>query len=64
MSFVCNVSTDCTSLAQAHYVKGRRCNTTKAILALESSYKWALSGTPIQNLVGELYSLVSLTFAG
>lgn len=45
-------------LDEAHYVKDRRCNTTRAILALESSYKWALSGTPLQNRVGELYSLV------
>ncbi|KAF3647952.1 putative transcription factor bHLH84-like [Capsicum annuum] len=44
-------------LDEAHYVKDRRCNTTRAILALESSYKWALSGTPLQNRVGELYSL-------
>lgn len=40
-------------------MKDRRCNTAKAIFALESSYKWALSGTPLQNRVGELYSLVS-----
>ncbi|XP_009795273.1 DNA repair protein RAD16 [Nicotiana sylvestris] len=45
-------------LDEAHYVKDRRCNTTRAIFALESSYKWALSGTPLQNRVGELYSLV------
>ncbi|XP_050206991.1 DNA repair protein RAD16 [Mercurialis annua] len=45
-------------LDEAHYVKDRRCNTAKAIFALESSYKWALSGTPLQNRVGELYSLV------
>ncbi|KAG5606812.1 hypothetical protein H5410_028304 [Solanum commersonii] len=45
-------------LDEAHYVKDRRSNTTRAILALESSYKWALSGTPLQNRVGELYSLV------
>ncbi|XP_055810852.1 DNA repair protein RAD16-like isoform X2 [Solanum dulcamara] len=45
-------------LDEAHYVKDRRCNTTRAILVLESSYKWALSGTPLQNRVGELYSLV------
>ncbi|KAL0354099.1 UNVERIFIED_CONTAM: ATP-dependent helicase rhp16 [Sesamum angustifolium] len=36
----------------------RRSNTTRAVLALQSSYKWALSGTPLQNRVGELYSLV------
>ncbi|EEF37546.1 DNA repair protein RAD16 [Ricinus communis] len=45
-------------LDEAHYVKDKRCNTAKAIFALESSYKWALSGTPLQNRVGELYSLV------
>ncbi|KAI4319855.1 hypothetical protein MLD38_033405 [Melastoma candidum] len=45
-------------LDEAHYIKDRRCNTAKAILALRSSYKWALSGTPLQNRVGELYSLV------
>ncbi|GMP66801.1 hypothetical protein CsSME_00027007 [Camellia sinensis var. sinensis] len=45
-------------LDEAHYIKDRRCNTTRAVLALESSYKWALSGTPLQNRVGELYSLV------
>lgn len=44
---------------QAHYIKDRRCNTTRAVFSLESSYKWALSGTPLQNRVGELYSLVS-----
>lgn len=45
-------------LDEAHYIKDRRCNTTRAVLALASSYKWALSGTPLQNRVGELYSLV------
>ncbi|XP_049377528.1 ATP-dependent helicase rhp16-like [Solanum stenotomum] len=45
-------------LDEAHCVKDIRSNTTRAILALESSFKWALSGTPLQNRVGELYSLV------
>ncbi|XP_027345923.1 DNA repair protein RAD16-like isoform X2 [Abrus precatorius] len=45
-------------LDEAHYIKSRHCNTAKAVLALESSYRWALSGTPLQNRVGELYSLV------
>ncbi|KAL8105314.1 ATP-dependent helicase rhp16-like [Apium graveolens] len=45
-------------LDEAHYIKDRRGNTTKAVLALNSTYKWALSGTPLQNRVGELYSLI------
>lgn len=45
-------------LDEAHYIKSRHCNTAKAVLALESTYKWALSGTPLQNRVGELYSLI------
>ncbi|KAK6134726.1 hypothetical protein DH2020_031528 [Rehmannia glutinosa] len=44
-------------LDEAHYIKERRSNTTRAVLTLQSSYKWALSGTPLQNRVGELYSL-------
>ncbi|WMV38366.1 hypothetical protein MTR67_031751 [Solanum verrucosum] len=44
-------------LDEAHCVKDIRSNTTRAILELESSFKWALSGTPLQNRVGELYSL-------
>ncbi|KAL5730013.1 hypothetical protein ACHQM5_002892 [Ranunculus cassubicifolius] len=45
-------------LDEAHFIKDRRSNTAKAVLALQSLYKWALSGTPLQNRVGELYSLV------
>ncbi|XP_047322176.1 DNA repair protein RAD16 [Impatiens glandulifera] len=45
-------------LDEAHYIKDRRSNTTRAVLALNSSFRWALSGTPLQNRVGELYSLV------
>ncbi|KAJ7294836.1 hypothetical protein O6H91_Y228800 [Diphasiastrum complanatum] len=45
-------------LDEAHSIKDRRCSTSKAVFALQSSFKWALSGTPLQNRVGELYSLV------
>ncbi|KAK2976928.1 hypothetical protein RJ640_015904 [Escallonia rubra] len=57
-SILHSVKWDRIILDEGHYIKGRRCTTTKAVLALESSYKWALSGTPLQNRVGELYSLV------
>ncbi|CAA7392298.1 unnamed protein product [Spirodela intermedia] len=45
-------------LDEAHYIKDRRSSTARAVFALQSSYKWALSGTPLQNRVGELYSLI------
>ncbi|XP_020592008.1 ATP-dependent helicase rhp16 isoform X2 [Phalaenopsis equestris] len=45
-------------LDEAHFIKDRSCNTARAVFALHSLYKWALSGTPLQNRVGELYSLV------
>ncbi|CAL5226040.1 g8852 [Coccomyxa viridis] len=45
-------------LDEAHSIKDRRCSTARAVFALTSKYKWALSGTPLQNRVGELYSLI------
>ncbi|GMH12044.1 hypothetical protein Nepgr_013885 [Nepenthes gracilis] len=57
-SILHSVKWDRIILDEAHYIKDRRSNTAKAVLALESNYKWALSGTPLQNRVGELYSLV------
>ncbi|CAN7134704.1 unnamed protein product [Brassica rapa subsp. narinosa] len=45
-------------LDEAHYIKERRSNTARAVFALEATYRWALSGTPLQNRVGELYSLI------
>ena len=45
-------------LDEAHNIKERATNTAKACFELESNYKWCLSGTPLQNRVGELYSLV------
>ena len=35
-------------LDEAHCIKDRACNTAKAVFALTSKYKWALSGTPLQ----------------
>lgn len=45
-------------LDEAHNIKDRTCNTAKGAFALVSKYKWCLSGTPLQNRVGELYSLI------
>ncbi|TFL01722.1 SNF2 family N-terminal domain-containing protein [Pterulicium gracile] len=45
-------------LDEAHNIKERATNTAKACFELKSDVKWCLSGTPLQNRVGELYSLV------
>ena len=45
-------------LDEAHKIKARTTNTAKCIYDLRSDKKWCLSGTPLQNRVGELYSLV------
>lgn len=36
----------------------RTTNVAKACFNLKGQFKWCLSGTPLQNRVGELYSLV------
>ncbi|KAG8961769.1 DNA repair protein rad16 [Tulasnella sp. 419] len=45
-------------LDEAHNIKERSCNTAKATFELQAKFRWCLSGTPLQNRVGELYSLV------
>jgi len=45
-------------LDEAHNIKERTTNAAKAAFALSAKYRWCLSGTPLQNRVGELYSLV------
>ncbi|PWN42300.1 hypothetical protein IE81DRAFT_290445 [Ceraceosorus guamensis] len=46
-------------LDEAHNIKERATNTAKAAFALRGTYRWCLSGTPLQNRVGELYSMLN-----
>ncbi|KAI9671579.1 MAG: DNA repair protein rad16 [Caeruleum heppii] len=45
-------------LDEAHSIKSRTSGTAKACFALKADYKWCLSGTPLQNRIGELFSLL------
>jgi DNA repair protein RAD16 len=45
-------------LDEAHAIKDRYCSTAKATFSLDSDFKWSLSGTPMQNRIGELFSLI------
>ncbi|SCV04372.1 LANO_0G09802g1_1 [Lachancea nothofagi CBS 11611] len=45
-------------LDEAHNIKDRQSNTAKAVNSLLAEKRWCLSGTPLQNRIGEMYSLI------
>ncbi|KAK7040722.1 hypothetical protein VNI00_009628 [Paramarasmius palmivorus] len=45
-------------LDEAHNIKNRNTNGAKACYELDAKFRWALTGTPMQNDVTELYSLL------
>ncbi|KAM0802864.1 P-loop containing nucleoside triphosphate hydrolase protein [Usnea florida] len=45
-------------LDEAHNIKTRTTGVAKACFALEADHKWCLSGTPVQNRIGEFFSLL------
>lgn len=45
-------------LDEAHNIKDRTSGTAKSANELQCEKRWCLSGTPLQNRIGEMYSLV------
>lgn len=45
-------------LDEAHSIKTRTTMTAKACFALNTTYRWCLTGTPLQNRIGEFFSLI------
>ncbi|KAI8380944.1 SNF2 family N-terminal domain-containing protein [Radiomyces spectabilis] len=45
-------------LDEAHNIKDRSCNTARSVFNMKAKFRWSLTGTPLQNRVGELYSLI------
>ncbi|KAL6122635.1 hypothetical protein NUSPORA_00312 [Nucleospora cyclopteri] len=45
-------------LDEAHNIKDTNTSIFKTIMALKTKYKWGLTGTPLQNRIGDIVSLV------
>ncbi|KAI8355880.1 SNF2 family N-terminal domain-containing protein [Mortierella sp. GBAus27b] len=43
---------------EAHVIKNRTTKSSKACALISATYRWCLTGTPVQNNVDELYSLI------
>lgn len=45
-------------LDEAHRIKERTTSTARSAFGLTAEYRWCLTGTPLQNRVGDVYSLL------
>lgn len=52
------VNLDLIQIDEAHNIKNKTTKSAQGCYALEAKYRWCLTGTPMQNNVEELYSLL------
>lgn len=45
-------------LDEAHFIKSHTTRTCRAVCSIKATYRWCLTGTPIQNSVEDLFSLL------
>ncbi|KAJ3023132.1 UNVERIFIED_CONTAM: hypothetical protein HDU68_008757 [Siphonaria sp. JEL0065] len=45
-------------LDEAHTIKNKGTRVARACVQLNATHRWCLTGTPVQNKIGELYSLI------
>jgi len=45
-------------LDEAHVIKNRNTEATKAVAAIDAECRWCLTGTPLQNSIDDLYGLI------
>ncbi|MEB3181168.1 MAG: SNF2-related protein [Nostocaceae cyanobacterium] len=55
---------DCIILDEAQKIKNRDSKTSQAIRYLQSGYRWALTGTPIENRLDDVKSLFDFILPG
>ncbi|MCD8485669.1 MAG: SNF2-related protein [Desertifilum sp.] len=55
---------DCVILDEAQIIKNRNTSRFKAIRKLQSQYRWALTGTPIENSIEDIKSIFEFIHPG
>ena len=54
----------CCVLDEAQFIKNQKTNAAKAVKVIQSSYRFALTGTPIENRLSEMWSIFDFLMPG
>lgn len=58
------VSFDVVIIDEAHHIKNQKSSRARAIKKLKPRYRWALTGTPVQNKIEDIEALYDFIFPG